>query len=253
MDWIDAFVDLGNWFWGWYDNSENQNKSNAIAAAVGLLLTLLGLAIAALWFFLKLPFQKGRKQSKPEAPGETISPAPSVPVITLTLIDFQAQLDAREKAVSAKLKDAHTEDRALLQAQLEELARQRTDPEPALKQAQARIADLENRLSREGNDLGAENLDAARAALETGDYSVADDLFAEIEARSAMAGQSAARAAFARGEIAEAEVRWAAAAAHYARSVGLEPSLAALRKAGDYAERAGDYPAARLSGSTGFR
>ena len=139
---------------------------------------------------------------------------------------------------------AHAEEKDRLRAQIAELEARIADPEPALKTANERITDLEARLTREGNDLGADKLGAARAALETGDYTAADDLFAEIEARAMPAVGSAARAAFARGEIAEAEVRWADAATHYARAAGLEPSLVALREAADYAERAGDYPAA---------
>ena len=170
--------------------------------------------------------------------------APAEPIVTLTLDQFDARLVAREARVRARLEHADAKDRAVLQSQLDELTRQKADIDQSLEAERARIADLEARLTREGNDLDADKLDAARAALETGDYSAADDLFAEIEARAAIAVQSAARAAFARGQIAEAEVRWADAATHYARAAGHEPTLDNLFKAREFAHRSGDYAAA---------
>ena len=170
--------------------------------------------------------------------------APAEPIVTLTLDQFDARLVAREARVRARLEHADAKDRAVLQSQLDELTRQKADIDQSLEAERARIADLEARLTLEGNDLDADKLDAARAALETGDYSAADDLFAEIEARAAIAVQSAARAAFARGQIAEAEVRWADAATHYARAAGHEPTLDNLFKAREFAHRSGDYAAA---------
>ena len=52
--------------------------------------------------------------------------------------------------------------------------------------------------------------------------------------------EQAARAAYGRGEIAEAEIRWHDAAKHYARAARLDPSFDALRKASEFAWRAGD-------------
>lgn len=143
-----------------------------------------------------------------------------------------------------ELAEAADTEKSQLRARIAELEGQIDDPEPALKEAQTRIGDLEVLLAREGNQLGGEKLDAARAALERGDYAAADDLFAEIEARAAVATQSAARAAFARGEIAEAGVRWSDAAKHYARAAELEPWVQALRKASDFARRSGDFHSA---------
>ncbi len=180
--------------------------------------------------------------SNPEALQALADPQTSAP--KLDAASFLVIQNALKADLESQLQAAHAEEKDRLRAQIAELEARIADPEPALKTANERITDLEARLTREGNDLGADKLGAARAALETGDYTAADDLFAEIEARAMPAVGSAARAAFARGEIAEAEVRWADAATHYARAAGLEPSLVALREAADYAERAGDYPAA---------
>ena len=84
---------------------------------------------------------------------------------------------------------------------------------------------LEALLERSGNDIGGDRIAQAKAALEKGDYSIADDIFAEIEARNTLAVQETARAAFGRGEIAEEQVRWADAATHYTRAADLDPTF----------------------------
>ena len=146
--------------------------------------------------------------------------------------------------LEAELTKADRAEQDQLRARIAELERQLSEPETALKEAQAKINDLEARLSREANTLDPEKLASARAALEKGDFSLADDLFAEIEARTELEVQQAARAVFGRGEVAEAEIRWADAAAHYAKAARLDPNYETLIKASDYFERAGEYEAA---------
>ncbi|MFC3615224.1 tetratricopeptide repeat protein [Lutimaribacter marinistellae] len=109
---------------------------------------------------------------------------------------------------------------------------------------------MEARLERFGNQIGGDRLAEARRALEQGDYSIADDLFAEIEERRRLEVEEAARAAFGRGEIAEAEVRWADASRHYARAVDLqeEPEFDTLFKARELAWLAGEFDSALLFG-----
>ncbi|MCH8168830.1 MAG: DUF4062 domain-containing protein, partial [Proteobacteria bacterium] len=123
-------------------------------------------------------------------------------------------LKGRHADILALLAEEGAE-RDLLLAQKAEVERKLGDLEQSFAQAKTRITDLEALLAREGNQIGGDRLAEARAALEQGDFSKADDLFAEIEAREAMAVQSAARAAYGRGEIAEEQVRWADAAEHY--------------------------------------
>ena len=132
----------------------------------------------------------------------------------------------------------------LLRRRVDEFERQIADPDPALAEALAQIESLKARLEREGNSIGADKLAAAEAALDRLDFSIADDLFAEIEDRQKLEVQTAARAAFARGEIADNEVRWADAAAHYTRAASLHPTLGALHKATDFTQMAGNYPRA---------
>ncbi|MCF6234219.1 MAG: tetratricopeptide repeat protein, partial [Rhodobacteraceae bacterium] len=143
--------------------------------------------------------------------------------------------------LEAELATAREDVKIQLSARIAELESQIANPEPALEVALKRIADLEALLERVGNDIGGDRIAEARAALERGDYSIADDLFAEIEVRRELEVQEAARAATGRGEIAEAEVRWADAAEHYTRAARLDPTYDTLIRAGKLLQQAGRY------------
>ncbi len=148
---------------------------------------------------------------------------------------------ALKAELEAELAEAHAEEKDQLRGRIAELEKQLTDPDAALAEAEKTIADLTARLERMGNEVGGERLAEARAALKNFDYSVADEIFAEVEARQELAVQDSARAAFGRGEVAEAEVRWLDAAEHYERAARLERSYDTLVKAGMFLWRAGRY------------
>lgn len=202
------------------------------AAELGALAVIAG---AIGWFFGL--FRKKPKTDLSDDTIEKIAPRPAQDGPSLTIPEFIRLRRELKADLEQEFTESNAADKERLRARIAELENQIANPEAALKEAQDRIVDLEARLTREGNTLGVDKLNAARAALAAGDYSAADDLFAEIEARDAMAVQFAARAAFARGEIADA-------AAHYARAAGLDPALDTLCKAGKFAWLSGDYPAA---------
>jgi len=213
------------------------------ATVIGSIAALI-VIIGSIWAIFKWPFQKTPKTDLSDdtieriaAPASNDGPALTVPEFIRIRRELKADLEA-------ELAEASQGEKQQLIARIAELESQIADPEPALAEARKRIAHLEVLLERSGNEIGGDRLSEARAALEKGDYSIADDLFAEIEARRAMEVQEAARAAFGRGEIAEAEVRWADAAAHYARAARLAPDLNSLRKASEFTRRAGEYEAA---------
>lgn len=192
---------------------------------------------------------------------ENINPEALVPAMAtppeamahMTMDQFEArQLKLHDK-ITAELKQAHAEDRAQLQAQLDAVNARLAAPEVALEEAQKRIRDLEALLDRAGNEVGGDRLAEAKTALEAGDYSVADEIFSSIEAKQAMAVQATARAAFGRGEIAEAEVRWLDAAEHYGRAARLEGNFEHLRKAAEFARRSGDYDTALTLGAQALK
>ncbi len=177
----------------------------------------------------------------------TINPPPAI--IPVERIDVPKDIykESLENAVRVKeleMQAAHGEEKALLQAQIDELNNRLANLPQAFEEAQKRIASLENALEREGNEIGAEKLAEAKTAIENGDFSKADELFAKIETREKLAVERSARAAYARGEIAEQEIRWHDANKHFARAAKLDPCFETLIRAQKLSLAVGDYPSA---------
>ncbi|WP_296639552.1 tetratricopeptide repeat protein [Roseinatronobacter sp.] len=162
----------------------------------------------------------------------------------LTMPEFLRMRKLLRDDIIAELDRADDEERRRLQTRIDDLTAQINDPEGAFEAERKRLADLEDKLVREGNELGAERLNSAVAKLRAGNTDEAEAIFSEIAAREAMAVQRAARAEFGLGEIAESQVEWRAAAQHYARAAELDPSYDTLLRAGALLLRAGQCEAA---------
>jgi tetratricopeptide (TPR) repeat protein len=218
---IDQIVEMGNAIWAWFGNDDNRSRAVAIATVVGVLVTLIATIVGVLVFFvraLKPKRQTPRDVSTPRRPtGDVLS------------MDLHLKLlEKREAQLKEQLAAAHEEEKTQLTAQIAELQRQISNPDASLEEARKRIADLEALLDREANHIGGDRIAEAKAALEQGDYSLADDIFAKIEARNELAVQETACAAYGRGEVAEAEIRWHDAYGHYKRASHLSDDLAHL-------------------------
>ena len=92
--------------------------------------------------------------------------------------------------------------------------------------------------------LALSRLSDARASLEAGDYSPADQIFAELAAMNSGPADQAAGLAYGQGLVAEEEVRWPDAARHFAAAARLNPGLNSLHKARVFACLSGDLTAA---------
>ena len=173
-----------------------------------------------------------------------VSPAPPPNTIQMDLEAFTAlQAKLRDEA-RAELAKAHGAERLRLEERIDELTRRYADPEAAFAQFQSTITDLEAKLTRRGNEIGGDRANEAKAALERGDFTLAKSLFEEIAARAQPEVIASSDASYALGQIAETEIRWHDAAAHYAQAARLNPGFDALRKASRFAERSGDYATA---------
>ncbi|MCC5957996.1 MAG: tetratricopeptide repeat protein [Rhodobacteraceae bacterium] len=182
---------------------------------------------------------------KPAAPQVTpVQVMPNDGETKLTIIDFIRIRRELRAEIMAELDRTDASERAQLQARIDELTAQINNPEGAFETERKRLADLEARLVREGNELGAERLQSAIDALRKGNTDQAKDIFIEIAAREEPAVKRAARAEFGLGEIAESRLEWASAARHYARAAELDPTYDSLVKAGHFLGRAGQYSAA---------
>ena len=157
---------------------------------------------------------------------------------------YRENLENAVRVKELEMQATHGKEREIFQAQIDKLNNDLANLPQAFEKAQTQIAELKAKLEREGNAIGAEKLAVAITALEQGDFSKADDLFAEIEAREELAVKRSARAAFARGEIAEQEVRWHDAAKHFARAAHLDPCFNTLNRAQKSAFSIGNYDSA---------
>jgi tetratricopeptide (TPR) repeat protein len=157
------------------------------------------------------------------------------------------KVHAAQIAASDAEKAALQQQITLLQQQIETDRARLRDADNAFAEYRDKIAQLELLLLQATGataDIGANRIADAKAALEAGDATKADAIFAEVEALEANAVRRAADAAFGRGLIAEEQVRWRDAADHYAKAARLNPSYDTLIKAGTFHARAGQHGAA---------
>ncbi len=182
--------------------------------------------------------------TNPEALAALLPAAPPTGTMHMDLATFEAMQERALAIAKKQLAAAHGEERQRLEETIEGLNARLRDPEEALAQQQAIINGLEEQLSRRGNEIGGDDLAAAKTALEAGDFTKARALFETLSARTAPEVAANADAEFALGQIAEAEIRWPDAARHYATAARLNPVFRTLYKARQSAWRAGEYPAA---------
>ena len=225
----------------------------ALAAVSATVLTAIGLIARWLW---KLATPKKIEAEKPkrsrfeppvndnEASNNTVAFQDRlIERLNKRISELEAEIDRLRKN---RAEDAavHEKQIKLLEGQIAELRARIDNPstaEVAFAEARKEATEV---LEREGNELDADRVRAAEAAMEDGDFEAAKALFEELRAREELAVQRSARAAFALGEIAEAEVRWVDAADEFARAAELNPAFDHLFKAREYAWRAGRLPQA---------
>ena len=164
----------------------------------------------------------------------------NVTVNQFTESNYEAQLRARLDRITDELLTEKDENKVLL-AEKAEIESRLADIGPAFEQAKERIAELEALLKREGNQIGAERLARAEAALASGDFEQADAILADISADADLAVQRKARALFVRGGLADIELRWADAAAYYGRAADLDPTIEHLAASVDMHNNVGNF------------
>ena len=121
------------------------------------------------------------------------------------------------------------------------------DPQAAYDERREDLVEIATDLAQIDN-LPPEKLEQAQAALSAGRTATAETLLAEVERDASGEIERAAQAAYLRGEIAEEDIRWADAAAHYTRAANLAPTYDRLKKAREFIWRAGDAAGAVASG-----
>ena len=206
--------------WSWL--KDNSNSVIAIATVVTALTATVALFI-------------NRIRTSPPPPGGEVR---------LSVKNFQAVLEEREQQVTQRLAQAHGDERRLLEDQLTEVKRQLSDIETAHADALKQIVELEAVVVRLGDDINDKQLAEIRRAIETGDFSKADALLAEIEDRTDVAVVRAAEVAFQRGIISAIQIKWGEAATHFDKAARLNPTYDHLNQAGLFAGRAARHQTA---------
>ncbi len=134
-----------------------------------------------------------------------------------------------------------------LRARLAEVEKDYQERIEELRQTKAELAKYQNQFEKD-------KFDAANAALDRDDSSLAEALFKELlaasQARREDAERDEASLHYRLGKIAEDAVRWGDAYTHYANAARLDPSFEKLRKAREFAWRAGQYADAHRHGET---
>lgn len=158
-----------------------------------------------------------------------------------TIEQYEAALERQEQRIRIDLERAHAAEKALLQQALDEVRRRTVDLELSFEARRRVLAASEEALWDLSGGMPQAKLDAAHAALARGDTGVADALFQQVEEMDAPSVARAATAAFERGRLAESDLRWVDAAAHYVKAARLAPTYAHLLKAQDWARRIGEH------------
>ena len=173
--------------------------------------------------------------------------------IGLTFAEHETALKSALADKERDLERAHQAEQTVLQLQIAEIQKKLENVEEDYQDRLTELAETKAMLARYQNQVDVDKRDAAFAAIDRGDTTLAQALFKELSHKASLRREDAAKEEaeleFELGKLAEAEIRWADAAAHYARAAQLDPSFDALQKASDYAERSGDYEQAlRYSG-----
>ncbi|OJA03424.1 hypothetical protein BGC33_03755, partial [Bathymodiolus thermophilus thioautotrophic gill symbiont] len=135
---------------------------------------------------------------------------------------YEQGLNRREKEVTERLQQAHDKEKQLLEVELAKIQVKQNNLHPSyekyITELKERIAELEQFKSS-----NPQLFNKAIGALKQGKNKVADDLFAQVEKNNAYAIKTVAEASFQRANIAEDEIRYADALAHYQKAYRLTP------------------------------
>lgn len=161
-------------------------------------------------------------------------------------LTFEQHQTALKEAVAQKAVDlerAHGAEKALIQRELAELQGRFSNVEADYQERLGELEALKRKLAAYDNQVPREKLDAAYAALDRDDTSLAEALFEELlliaAARTEDAAKDEAEICFQLGKIAEGRVEWAEAASHFARAAELLPNFDNLSKARDLSTQSG--------------
>ncbi len=164
--------------------------------------------------------------------------------IVLTEEIYKANIENSVRTKELELRELHNEEKALLQAQIDELNNRLADVPKAFEELQKRNVELVARLEQMGSKTAEKKFQKAVDAFNENEFAKADKILMEIEETEKLNKKDFGSIAHSRGNIAEQDVRWKDAAEHYARAVQLDPSFDNLIRAQELAIAIGNYDSA---------
>ncbi len=199
----------------------------------------------------------GNVTAKAGPGGTAIVATAPVTISGITLEEHEERLKRREQEVRKEIREAYakthrddTEKIALLEKELAAAEAKRQNPEQALSDFSAKLAEASQALEKLKGDLPAERLADARQALGKGDDAAAEALFtqalAQGKGQAAAGNEKAADAAFQLGELAYQRIDYARAYDYYLEAAKLQPDNPEyLNMAGRITHDLGRYAEAR--------
>ncbi len=158
--------------------------------------------------------------------------------------DFQRRIELERKDAIEEHKKASDAEKVELEQKIAELDRRLADVPKAFEELQKRNAELEELVKHGDNKAIEKKFQKAVDAFKETDFTKADKILIEVEENEQLTKKEFGDIAYARGNVAEQEVRWNDAAKHYARSAQLDPCFETLISAQRLSHSIGDYNSA---------
>ena len=168
---------------------------------------------------------------------ETVHNTSNDPELIKHFVDIQNDQIVR---LQDELKGANS-DKESLHREIAELQQRIANPEDYIEAALKTSDQTLERLTRLSNEVDADKLQQAKDAAKKLDFSEAEQIFNDIKNRNELAVQQSAAAEMGLGDIAEQQVRWHDAYAHYKRAYGLTKDINALEGYSRMAWRLGKH------------
>ena len=167
----------------------------------------------------------------------TVNNTSNDPELIKHFVDIQNDQIVR---LQDELKGANS-DKDSLHREIAELQQRIANPEDYIEAALKTSDQTIERLTRLSNEVDADKLQQAKDAAKRLDFSDAEKIFNDIKNRNELAVQQTASADMGLGDIAEQQVRWHDAYAHYKRAYVLTGDIDALEGYARMAWRLGKY------------
>ena len=156
---------------------------------------------------------------------ETVHNTSNDPELIKHFVDIQNDQIVR---LQDELKGANS-DKDSLHREIAELQQRIANPEDYIEAALKTSDQTLERLTRLSNEVDADKLQQAKDAAKRLDFSDAEKIFNDIKNRNELAVQQTAAAEMGLGDIAEQQVRWNEAYAHFKSAYDLTGDIEALR------------------------